>query len=94
MKQQQSKTVGLCSIILIALLYAPNYSPAMAQVSASILGKIEDASGAAIPGAIVTATSLETGAARTVSADEAGNYRWQVPTVPEMGIRIFPTGPR
>src|SRR6266446_325068 len=49
--------------------------PASAQVTASISGKAEDASGAGLHGATVTVKSLETGATRTVSTDDAGNFR-------------------
>src|SRR6058998_3303601 len=45
------------------------------QVTASVSGRVEDSSGAALPGAIVTVTSLETGAGRTVSTGETGTYR-------------------
>jgi len=50
-------------------------TPAWAQVSASISGKVEDASNAAVRGATVTVKSLETGATRVVVTDDAGNYR-------------------
>src|ERR1051326_3947261 len=46
-----------------------------AQVTATVSGKVEDSTGAAIPGASVTVTSLETGAARTVTTGETGTYR-------------------
>jgi len=46
-----------------------------AQVTASVSGRVEDSSGAALPGAAVTVTSLETGAGRTLRTDEAGTYR-------------------
>src|SRR5262247_1042683 len=46
-----------------------------AQVNATISGRIEDQTGAAVGGAAVTVKSLETGAARTVTTDETGNYR-------------------
>jgi len=48
---------------------------AWAQVTASISGRVEDSSGAAIPGATVTATNVETGATRAVRTDESGGYR-------------------
>src|SRR5271157_1279455 len=48
---------------------------AWAQVSASISGKVEDASNAAVRGATVTVKNLETGAARVAITDDAGNYR-------------------
>src|SRR3989441_1079886 len=46
-----------------------------AQVTASVSGRVEDSTGATVPGAMVTVTSLETRAARTLRADEAGTYR-------------------
>ena len=46
-----------------------------AQVSASISGRVEDASGAGVGGATVTVTSLETGATRTAITSETGNFR-------------------
>src|SRR5207249_9701162 len=45
------------------------------QVTGTISGRVEDATGAAVGGAAVTVTSRETGAARTVTTDETGSYR-------------------
>jgi len=47
---------------------------AAAQVGASISGRVEDDSGAAISGATVTVKSLETGASRTLTTDASGNF--------------------
>ena len=44
------------------------------QTGASISGTITDLTGGALPGASVTVKNLETGAARTITADEAGRY--------------------
>jgi len=50
--------------------------PASAQVvTAAISGKVEDPSGAGVSGASVTVKSLETGATRTVTTDDSGNYK-------------------
>src|SRR5689334_10757305 len=46
-----------------------------AQVTASVSGRVEDSTGAAVPGATITVTSSETGAPRTLRTDEAGTYR-------------------
>src|SRR5215831_15826800 len=46
-----------------------------AQVTASVFGRVEDSTGATIPGASVTVTSLETGAGRTATTNETGAYR-------------------
>src|SRR5262245_49891050 len=51
-------------------------SVAAAQTdSARLVGRIYDASGAVIPGAIVTVTNLLTDRERSASADESGYYR-------------------
>jgi len=62
---------------LVVALLAPLAGPVgwAAQVTASISGSVEDASGGVIRGAAITVRSLETGATREVSTDEAGNYR-------------------
>jgi hypothetical protein len=44
-------------------------------VSAAISGKVEDPSGAGVSGATVTVKSLETGATRVATTDDAGNYK-------------------
>jgi hypothetical protein len=48
---------------------------AWAQITASISGRVEDATGAVVGGATVTVTSLETGAIRTAVTDDSGNFR-------------------
>ena len=58
----------------LSILFLVASSPAWAQVSASISGHVEDASGAAVSGVNITIASQETGAARTVTTDGAGNY--------------------
>jgi hypothetical protein len=48
---------------------------AQSNISGDIAGTISDASGAALPEAQVTVTSLEKGNAKTVTTDHVGNYR-------------------
>lgn len=61
-------------LLLVCALLAS--SPlAQAQVTGAISGKVEDASGAVVNGASVTVKSVETGAARVVATDAAGNFR-------------------
>ncbi len=59
-------------LIVFFLLLAPALS---AQVSATLSGTVTDQSGATVSGAAVTVKSEETGAIRTVTTDEGGQYR-------------------
>jgi hypothetical protein len=52
-----------------------NSQAASGQVTAAILGKIEDPSGAGMKGVAVTVQNLETAARRSVLSDESGNFR-------------------
>jgi hypothetical protein len=48
---------------------------ALAQVSASISGTVEDSSGAVMKGVAISVRTMETGSTRSVETDEAGHYR-------------------
>jgi hypothetical protein len=63
----------LAALLLLALaIPAPR---AVAQVSASIQGRVSDASGAAIPGASITLQNLNTNAIRTTVTSRDGQYQ-------------------
>src|SRR5262245_32315623 len=67
--------------LLIVCIFA-NVTRVNAQaVTATILGTINDASGAAIPGATVLIKNVATGITQTASSDEQGRYR-----VADLGI--------
>src|SRR5262249_21166342 len=66
---------GWRGVVLSVLVFAGSIQCTWAQVTAAISGKVEDASGAAVGGAMVTVKSIESGAVRTVTTDETGNYR-------------------
>ncbi len=56
-------------------------APAYGQVAgATLVGTVNDSSGAALPGVEVTATQTETGFVRTTIANESGDYR--IPNLP------------
>jgi hypothetical protein len=66
----------LIAALLVGLMASPLAPAASAQVtSATIVGTVSDASGAALPGATVTARNVDTGFNRTVPANDVGAYR-------------------
>jgi hypothetical protein len=72
---QSQRVWGLLRLLLAVLLLLALGHSVSAQVTASMTGRIEDASGAGVPDAMVTVTSLETGTARTATTDSQGEYR-------------------
>lgn len=66
----------LAFTFLLGFLFACSFPATVrAQFTAgTILGTVTDPSGAAMPGATVTATNLDTGFVRTAQTDPAGNY--------------------
>ena len=66
--------VGGMVVLAVVLALVVSSECALAQVTAAISGRVEDASGAAVGGANVTVKSLETGATRSVTTDETGNF--------------------
>jgi hypothetical protein len=65
----------LIRVLLLALLTGIASSKVAAQSTATILGTITDASGAAIPAAIVQARNTETSASQSTMSDSQGRYR-------------------
>src|SRR5215831_19734012 len=64
--------VSLCSLFIVIAWQ----SSAQAQVNTgTISGTVKDRSGAVLPGASVTVTSIETGIARSAVTGERGEYR-------------------
>src|SRR5262245_38116079 len=69
------RRTGLISLALAFFVLVGNCKWGWSQVTATISGVVQDATGAAVGGATVTVTSPETGATRSVTTDETGNYR-------------------
>ena len=65
----------LCILIFGLFGFAGTPTSSRAQVTASITGNVEDATGAVVREATITVRSQETGATRTVTTDESGLYR-------------------
>jgi hypothetical protein len=88
------KSRKLCSIraILLALVCFWSAQIGLAQSTAALSGRVEDSTGAAIAGAMVTLTSEETAAVRALTSDEAGNYRFLALPVGRYAVRAEKAG--
>jgi len=83
---------GWFRFLMTVALTAASFEPASAQVTAAVSGRVEDATGAAVVGAVITVKSLETGASRTATTDDTGNYRIVSLPVGAQEIRAEKTG--
>jgi hypothetical protein len=63
-----------------------------AQTTGKIYGQVTDPAGASIPGATVTATSLETNLARTVTTDSEGSYSFTLVPPGKYELKAEATG--
>ena len=63
-----------------------------AQVTASISGRVEDATGAGVGGATVTVKNLETGATRVLTTGESGNFRLLSLPLGRQELKVEKTG--
>src|SRR3954469_3633015 len=71
----RSYVVRLASCLIVVFLAYTSRVPLHAQATtAAILGTVNDSSGAAVPGATVTATNTATGIVQTAVSDSRGRY--------------------
>lgn len=82
--------VGLLAIPLMSSL--PAVLLAQATASGAIAGTITDSANAAIVGATVTATNIETNAQRVAKTGAAGEYRFDLLPVGHYSIHVESTG--
>lgn len=89
-------SVGKRSAVLIAtailILWALLAPKLQAQTSGTIYGRVTDQTGAAIGGAAVTATHLETGLKRTATTDQEGLYRFTLLPVGKYSVLVEAQG--
>ena len=79
-------------IALLACVFAFT-TPAGAQtINGNIVGTITDEQGAAVPGVTVTATNTGTGATRSATTDDEGNYRIAGLPVGNYTVKVEKTG--
>src|SRR5216683_7036625 len=70
--------VALWTFVLAGglLFLFPKAALPQGETTSAIIGQVSDASGAAVPGAVVTVTNRETGLRRSASTDEAGRFNF------------------
>jgi hypothetical protein len=76
-----ARLLAALATLIVALAVTP--APHAQTATGTILGNVKDNSGGAVPGATVTATNLNTAAARSATTDDDGQY-----TLP-----LLPLGP-
>ncbi|HYR83775.1 MAG TPA: TonB-dependent receptor [Terriglobia bacterium] len=82
-----------CIAMLLSFLMSLVAPASRAQVTtADVVGKVIDASGAVVPGAMVTVTNLGTNIARTVMADERGDYFVNLLPIGRYSVRVEVAG--
>jgi hypothetical protein len=85
--------MSFCGVLLFTSIAFLALSPStLGQVSGSIIGVVLDQSGAAVPSAVVTARSLETGLSRTATTDNAGRYSVSALSVGVYDIHVTKAG--
>ena len=82
------------AIVLAAALTIPFYFPnaARAGTGGAISGTVQDPSGAAVPGASVTATNVSTGVHETLTTDDRGSYSFLTLPVGRYDVEVTCTG--
>ena len=63
----------ISTLAVLGILFAPAHTTAQVAVG-TLLGNVTDESGAAIPGATITATETRTNISRTTTSNQAGAY--------------------
>jgi hypothetical protein len=82
--------VGVAAILLLSVFLAP-FAHGQYE-TASVLGFVHDASGAAIPGAKVTLVNIATGVEVTVTADAQGQYEFTSVRVGQYRVKGLASG--
>lgn len=77
--RMKMRLLALAALLMCAFM-APQATRAQGTIHGGIVGQITDEAGAAVPGATVTATNINTGASREVVTNEEGLYR--IPAMP------------
>src|SRR5439155_23184459 len=84
-KNQKRGGKHMCRYLQLLFITLSLSGPVYAQgTTGTILGVVQDSSGAVIPGVSVTVKNLNTGITRTVTTDEGGRY-----TIPDLSLGSY-----
>src|SRR5438876_6553162 len=76
-------------VLVVSFSLLTIVKPAVSQLpTATILGTVKDSTGAVIPGAAITAKSVETGLTRSAVSAEAGSYHLSALPVGAYEVRV------
>ena len=78
--------------ILFAALIGAAHDTSAQTATGTILGEVKDVSGAALPGATVSATNQANGAVRETVSDSLGNYRFTALTPGVYTVKVAMAG--
>src|ERR1700687_761002 len=69
-------TLSIFVFVELFHFFLPEATYSQGETTSAIIGQVSDASGAAVPGAVVTATNKETGLKRSAKADDSGRFNF------------------
>jgi hypothetical protein len=72
----RSSTLSILVFVGSFYCLLPEVTFSQGETTSAIIGQVSDASGAAVPGATVTATHKETGLRRSASTDDSGRFNF------------------
>ncbi len=85
------RAVHIALVLAVVALLAPR-TFGQGETTSAIVGQVLDASNAAIPGAVVTVTSRETGAVRRATTDETGRFNFPQLKPGSYSVRVEAAG--
>src|SRR5262245_31022862 len=78
---------GICLFLCVVISMSALATPAAAQGTADIVGRVTDSSGAILPGVTVTARHLATNVTRTTVTGETGDYSFTALSIGEYEVK-------
>src|SRR5713226_6255686 len=83
--------MSACLMLLIVWSLLSGLTASAQTVSGTLLGMVQDQQGGVVSKAAISARNLETGATRTASTDDNGEYR--IPSIPAGPYELIASAP-